>query len=178
VAVGRIVPPMEHIVVVASPGPLPEVIDRSHWPAHITVVSNFRADLSGIPAISHAVRATATRLPPFEVVLGPTALFGTEGDVPVLLAEHAFLHQLHESIGDAVAGTRCFQADHPAFWGSGYRPHATLGPSVGLSDAELLRITHLVVVSLQTTTGRPITTAALGEGLRAVDAPPQMASGP
>jgi len=41
-----------------------------------------------------------------------------------------------------------FVAVEPAYWGSGYRPHATLGPAVRVKLGDTLPIRELSLVSL------------------------------
>jgi hypothetical protein len=139
----------ELFVVVATPGPVPAVVDRSHWPVHVTVAGNFRVDGSSAMAIPALLESSVHRVTAFGVRLGPLDRFGVAEDVPVLLASHPLFKRMHESLAADLAQVPGFAPAEPRHWRDGYRPHATLGPAVRLMDGDVLTIKTLTLVSLR-----------------------------
>jgi 2'-5' RNA ligase len=137
---------MERLVVVGTPQLLPGRFDRANWPLHVTVLPNFVVDGPAMAAVTSIVREAADRQQAFDVDLGPRAMFGPRRDVPVLLAEHPAFHALHRSLSGSVESLSGFRTDHAAFWGAGYRPHATV--VCGAESARRISITNLAVASL------------------------------
>lgn len=139
---------MERLVVVGTPQLLPGRVDRSNWPVHVTVLSNFVVDDYAVAAVTSIVREGTGRQSAFDVDLGPRAMFGPRRDVPVLLAEHPVFHALHGSLSGSVEPLSGFRPDHVEFWGAGYRPHATVSSDAQSAGARQISITNLAVASL------------------------------
>lgn len=152
---------MERVVVVGTPEPLPERFDRARWPLHVTVVSNFVVDDRAPAEVASIVRDVATLYPRFTVNLGPLALFGPARDLPVLLAEHAFLHVLHTKIAAAISELPAFRPDSAEFWGPGYRPHATITSYSTPPPSRQTSITNLAVAVLGEAQVRTLMTCEL-----------------
>ena len=152
----------EQFAVIATPDPVPTVVDRARWPVHVTVAGNFRVDapaVAGIPALLESIAHDFTA---FGVKLGPRDSFGPGKNVPVLLAPHPLLDQIHGSVAAELAHAAGFSPAEPDYWGGGYRPHATLGPAVAAEPGELLSIRTLTLVSLLGDSGRRLFAVHLG----------------
>ena len=137
------------LVVVATRVEIAVVVDRSKWPAHVTLAGNFRVDDAYADAVSSQCVSAANDAVAFDVSLGPTALFGFAQNIPVLLAEHPAFHRLHKSLSAGLKQLPGFTVVEPSFWGNGYHPHVTLGPAVSVGEGEALSIRWLTLVSLQ-----------------------------
>jgi hypothetical protein len=146
----------ELFVVVATPGRVPAVVDRAHWPVHVTVAGNFSVDGSSSTAIPALLESSVQRVAAFGVRLGPLDRFGVAKDVPVLLASHPWFNQMHESLAADLAQVPGFAPAEPRHWRVGYRPHATLGPAVSAWDGDMLTIRTLTLVSLHGLSGRSL----------------------
>lgn len=142
--------------VVGTPDPVPEHVDRDQWPVHVTIASNFFADNSAEAAIIALLESSARDVPAFEVELGPPALFGANADLPVLLAPHQSFDRLHGALAARLMRLPGFIAVEPNYWLEGYRPHATLGRAVRVSEGQTLHILALTLVSLYRGTGTRI----------------------
>ncbi|MEN0101776.1 MAG: 2'-5' RNA ligase family protein [Curtobacterium sp.] len=127
---------------------MPASVDRANWPVHVTVLPNFVVDGSAVAAVTSIVREAADRQSAFDADLGPRAMFGPRRDVPVLLAEHPVFHALHGSLSGSVESLSGFRTDHAEFWGTRYRPHATIVPGAQSAGARQISITNLAVASL------------------------------
>lgn len=150
----RMVPEEELFVVVATPSPVPAVVDRAHWPVHVTVAGNFRVDGSSAAAIHALLESTVQCVAAFGVRLGPLDRFGVAKDVAVLLASHPLFDRMHESLAVDLMHVPGFAPAEPRHWRDGYRPHATLGPAVRAKDGDVLPISTLTLVSLHGVNGR------------------------
>jgi len=135
--------------ILATPVPVPEQVDRSRWPVHVTVAGNFAVNESAEAAIVALVESIALETPSFDVVLGPSALFGVNEDFRVLLAPHPSFDRMHTQLATALTQLAGFAAAEPEFWLEGYRSHATLGDAVHVADGETLAIRMLTLVSMQ-----------------------------
>jgi 2'-5' RNA ligase len=149
------------LTVMATPVEVPAMVDRSRWPVHVTIAGNFRVDGVHAPTVSARLMLVANDAAAFDVNLGPTAQFGTEHNIPVLLAEHPAFYRLHASLAIELKQLSGFTANDPSFWEDGYRPHASLGPAVNVGDGESLPIRWLTLVSLDASTGRRMSTIKL-----------------
>ncbi len=146
-----------HYMVAAMLSPLlaGSRVDRAAWPAHVTVVGNFRTTAGPAEVVERVTVARATERP-VEFTLGDRALFGPKADIPVLLVESDQLATLHDRLASAVRALPDFAPDVPAHWGEGYRPHLTLAPGVTAETGERHAVTSLVVMSLSPTTATVI----------------------
>ena len=151
------------LVIMATPQPLPEHVDRPHWPVHVTVVGNFWIQTAAVDEITALLERAAQSVPAFDVTLGPSDWFGTENDVPVLLAAHPSLRVLHESLATPLAALPGFDPVEPQFWHDEYRPHASLGPAVRVREGDALRLRVLTLVALDQRTARPVCAARFGD---------------
>jgi hypothetical protein len=146
----------ELFVVVATPSPVPAVVNRAHWPVHVTVAGNFRVDGSSATAIPALLESSVHRVAAFGVRLGPIDRFSVAKDVPVLLASHPLFNRMHKSMAADLAHVPGFAPAEPRHWRDGYRPHATLGPAVSARDGDVLTIRMLTLVSLRGVSGRSL----------------------
>lgn len=152
---------MERLVVVGTPGRLPGRVDRADWPEHVTVLPNFVVEEPAVASVTSIVRQAADRQPAFSVDLGPRAVFGPGHDVPVLLADHPVFHALHGSLSGSVEPLPGFRPDHTEFWGTGYRPHATIVSGAEAAVARQIMITYLAVASLDGPRARVLVNCSL-----------------
>jgi 2'-5' RNA ligase len=134
--------------VMATPDPVPAVVDRARWPVHVTIAANFRIGAPAVAGLPGLLGSIAHNLTAFGVELGPLEQFGAGKNVPVLLASHPLLDQIHQSLNDELANLSGFLPVDPDYWGGGYRPHATLGPAVTARAGDVLSIRTLTLVSL------------------------------
>ena len=153
--------PHRLFTIMATPVEVAAVVDRSHWPVHVTIVGNFRVDPEEHDALTADVAAVAGGLPAFDVRLGSAARFGAALDIPVLLAEHPMFHRLHRALAARIGLLPSFAPVEPAYWGRGYRPHATLGNGVSAADGDLLKIRWLTLIALDGKIGRPLSAVQL-----------------
>ncbi|WP_460537604.1 2'-5' RNA ligase family protein [Humibacter ginsengiterrae] len=144
------------LAVVATPEPLPEPVDRSRWPVHVTIAGNFRVDAGSVDAIPSMLRSAAETIAEFQVKLGPPEQFGPGRDIPVLLGAHASLDLLHLFLATSLSGLPDFQPQDPQYWRRGYRPHASLGPAVDVHADETLPLRVLTLVSLDARLSRSL----------------------
>lgn len=147
--------------IMATPVEVPAVVDRRRWPVHVTLVGNFHADNSQSDAVAASVAAIGGDTFAFEVALGPADQFGATHSIPVLIAEHPTFHRLHESLAARLMRLPGFGAVEPAFWGSGYRPHATLGVAVNATEGSVVEIDWVSLFTLEGHTGRRLSTIHL-----------------
>jgi hypothetical protein len=144
----------EQFAVIATPDPVPAVVDRALWPLHVTVAGNFRVDAPAGAAMPALLKSIADDVPAFDVQLGPLDHFGAGKNIPVLLASHPLLAQIHRSLAAELAHSTGFSPVEPEYWGDGYRAHATLGRAVNAQAGDVLRIRTLTLVSLLPDSGR------------------------
>jgi len=144
------------LTVMATPVDIPAVVERTRWPVHVTVAGNFRVDEAHTVEVSALLSSVAKDVAAFDVKLGPRDRFGSERDIPVLLASHTVFHRLHESLAAGLRDMPGFAAAEPSFWGNGYLPHATLGPAVGGRDGDALSFRTLTLVSLHGNVGQRV----------------------
>lgn len=137
------------LTVTATPVELPEVVARDHWPVHVTIIGNFRVEAAFESVAADLLALLASHTAAFSVSLGPRDQFGAERSIPVLLAEHPLIHQLHESLGRDIKRLPGFAACLPSHWEDGYRPHATLGSAVDIVDGDALELRWLTLASLE-----------------------------
>jgi 2'-5' RNA ligase len=147
--------PAEHpLVAVTTPHVPPEQVDRSRWPIHVTVAGNFEVDDAAVETLPPIMRAAAADVSLFEVRLGSPDRFGAGGSVPVLLVSHPSLDELHASLAARLSEVAGFTPLEPAYWGDGYRSHATLGRAVTAREGERLTLRYLSLFSLMPATAR------------------------
>lgn len=133
--------------------------DRTAWPAHVTVLSNFRTSASAADVASRVVAADlATH--PLGFQLGRHALFGANANIPVLLVQSEEFRRLHERAAGAIADLPGLAEDEPAHWGAGYRAHLTLAPGVSAATGDHREAASLAVVQLSSTSAAIHTTIA------------------
>lgn len=149
------------LAIMATPVDVPAVVERSRWPVHVTVAGNFRIDATQFDEVAALLESAANGVAAFDVALGPADWFGAAGNIPVLLASHPTLHRLHESLAVGLKRMRGFAPAEPSFWEGGYRPHATLGPAVGVRDGDTLPLTTVTLVSLDGGLGHRVSAVEL-----------------
>jgi 2'-5' RNA ligase len=156
-------------VVVALFDPLPAgaTMQRSQWPAHVTLAPDFVTSASRAD-VADAVAGAIAPLEPIPVRFMGEALFGPDEDLRVrLLVRTAQISGLHRRLADALAGLPGFAADEPAHWGSRHRPHLTLGAAVPPELAEPLTASCVAVARLTRNRARIVATFAASGGLAA-----------
>jgi hypothetical protein len=148
----------EHLVIVATPRPLPVIIDRRRFPVHVTVAGTFVVQGSGESAIISLLATSAQGVPSFSVNLGPSAHFGPNSDIPVLLASHGSFDRIHEALASELPRLPGFVAAEPGYWRDGFRPHVTISPSIRIREPAHLTVRVLSLVSLRRATATRIAT--------------------
>jgi 2'-5' RNA ligase len=148
--------------ILATPDPVPEQVDRSRWPVHVTVAGNFAVDDSAEPEVVALLESCARETAAFDVQLGPSALFGGDADIPVLLAAHPSFDRIHRELATGLIELSGFAALEPDFWLEGYRAHATLGRIVQVAEGETLAIRVVTLVLLRGATGTRVAAFGLG----------------
>ncbi|QDZ15464.1 2'-5' RNA ligase family protein [Humibacter ginsenosidimutans] len=150
------------LVVLATPDALPEQVDRARWPVHVTVAGNFRVEDAAVGDIVPIVADATASVPSFDVRLGPSARFGADGSVPVLLASHPSFVALHAALATELEKVQGFTPVEPAYRRDGYRPHATLGRAVHVREGDDLTIRTIGLFSLEGSIGLRLASFALG----------------
>jgi 2'-5' RNA ligase len=155
-------PAAPQFAILATPDPVPERVDRSQWPVHVTVAGNFAVDRSAEATTIDLLESSARETAAFEVRLGPSALFGKDADIPVLLAAHPSFDKIHRELAAGLMELPGFAALEPDFWLKGYRAHATLGRAVHVTEGETLPIRVVTLVLLRGATGTRVAAFELG----------------
>jgi hypothetical protein len=148
-----------------------QTVDRSAWPAHITLIGNFRAPSAD--AVEAVLARFAAATPPVRAAVEDEAWFGPEQTVQVDRLEVPLLRSLHSRLLDeleaAVEGLEMILPDHTR---DGYRPHRTVtaGPRPGRGDVLEARVVSFAELDPP---GRPGDADILGirplEGVRQRD---------
>lgn len=125
--------------------------ERSEWPAHVTLASNFVVS-AAVDQIIAAVRDAMGVDRVLAMHLGECALFGPRADVPVRLVTSAQVDRVHRGLADRLDRLDGFAADEPTHWRAGYRPHLTLGPTVDAFEGEVRTATHVAIAKLTSAT--------------------------
>jgi lincosamide nucleotidyltransferase A/C/D/E len=123
-------------------------IDRSRWPQHVTVCSNFRCGPNDVDALAAILRRVAAAISLPAVIVGGDALFGPGGDVSVQLVESEDLHRLHGALWDAFGSAVPVEPVEPAYNGFGYRPHVTVVDGRRLEPGLALELPALLLVEV------------------------------
>lgn len=121
--------------------------DRKHWPAHVTLVSNFVTDAPA-RTLAAAMRRIVSNERPLRIELGEREMFGPDRDVPVRLVRSESLADLHERSIAELRAVAVITADEPRYWHAAYRPHVTLVPSVASSGDVLTESREIVLARL------------------------------
>jgi hypothetical protein len=112
-----------------------QVFDRAAWPAHITLIGNFRAHDSD--AIEATVGRFAAATPPVRVAVEDEAWFGPDRTTLVDLVEVPLLRALHSQLlGELEAEVNGLELILPGHSRDGYWPHRTVtaGPRPSRED--------------------------------------------
>ena len=152
-----------------------EVVDRSAWVPHVTLVGNARmpdgAEDTAAAVLRHLAAATA----PVRAAVTEEAWFGPGGSVQVDLLDAPRLLELHRDLLEALESTiDGFTMLLPTHTRDGYRPHRTVttGPRPRPGDVVEARTVALVELEPE---GRPGTAVVLAAfalgGAPAVGAP-------
>jgi hypothetical protein len=148
-----------------------QVVDRSAWPPHITVIGNFRA--GGSTAVEAAVARFAATTPPIRTAVEDEAWFGPDGTVLVDRVEVPLLRSLHSRLLDEleahVDGLEMLLPDHTR---EGYWPHRTVTAGPRPVRGDVLEAGRVALAELDPP-GRPGLADILGvwplEGARQQD---------
>jgi hypothetical protein len=113
--------------VVLPLGPLRvgEVIVRSDWPLHVTLVSNVRTS-APLEQVVAAFERLAVETSPQQVVVTDEAWFGADGTVLVDLVEGPSLLAAHRHALGVLEQQVAAVPVQPAAQRDGYRPHVTV----------------------------------------------------
>jgi len=136
-------------------------VNRSRWPAHVTIAGNFYVDADAAPMIPSALASTTREFPAFEFPLGPEALFGRSENIPVLLAEHPAFRALHATLATELSALSGFGPVDPEYWGEGYQPHVTLGAEVHHRAGDSWAIRVLTLLALDGSSAQRLSTVEL-----------------
>lgn len=79
--------------------------DRTHWPAHVTLVSNFTTGAS-IARLAATMRRVLAPKQPLQLEFGGTEMFGRGRDIPVRLVRSESAIALHEELIAALTRGR------------------------------------------------------------------------
>ncbi len=137
------------VVLPLVPLAVGDVVDRSSWPPHVTLVGDVRMPAGGVDTAAAVLRATAARTGSFRLVVGAEAAFEPDGAVLVDLVDSPVLRPLHEGLLDAlereVDGAEVLA---PAFARRGYRPHRTVVPGARPAPGDVLDASTVALVEL------------------------------
>jgi lincosamide nucleotidyltransferase A/C/D/E len=137
------------VVLPLVPLAVGDVVDRSVWVPHVTLVGDVRMPGGGTDAAAAVLRATAARIGPLRLVVGAEAASGPHGSVLVDLVDSPVLRPLHEGLLDAlereVDGVEVIA---PGFAGEGYRPHRTVASGARPAPDDVLDSTTVALVEL------------------------------
>jgi lincosamide nucleotidyltransferase A/C/D/E len=104
-----------------------DVVDRSAWVPHVTLIGNFRVPDGAGDIAAAVLRHLAAATGPARAVLTDEAWFGPDASVLVDLLEAPRLHELHRALLDALESTiDGFTMLLPTHTRDGYRPHRTV----------------------------------------------------
>ena len=123
------------VVALFAPMSVGTSFNRSRWPAHVTLASNFLADATADELNGIVGRADVSSKP-LSVQFTQLAQFGPNRDVPVRLVQSDRVSILHNRLADGLAKLPGFAPEKPAFWRDGYRPHLTLGDAIASGEGE------------------------------------------
>ncbi len=135
------------VVALFEPLTLGVRINRANWPAHVTLVSNFRA-VAPAETVAGFVRDADPLAEPVAMELGALAFFGPNHDVPVRLVHSAPAERIHDRLADRVEMLPGFTAEEPDYGRTGYRPHLTLGSIVTAAEGERRYAVQLAIVEI------------------------------
>lgn len=138
---------MRLLALVLPLGPLPVGTPflRRTWPAHLTVLSNFRTDLDD-HAVEEAVAPVLASREPVRARIGEEAWFGPEHDVRVQLAESPAAADLHAALLGTIRPVAEFE--NPRAQGPGFRPHVTVVPGVDLAEGARLLLSEIALAEM------------------------------
>jgi hypothetical protein len=148
-----------------------QVVDRAAWPAHITLIGNFRAHDGD--AVEATVGRFAARTPPVRVAVEDEAWFGPDRTVLVDLVEVPLLRALHAQLLDELeAEVDGLELILPSHTRDGYWPHRTVTAGPRPSREDVLDAWRVSLAELDPP-GRPGVAVILGtwplEGTRQQD---------
>ncbi len=139
-----------------------ERFERSQWPAHVTLASNFLTR-EPVEQVIDAVRNANVVDRPLTFRFGRRAQFGRHRDVPVRLAESLHVDDVHRDLAHHLGALRGFAADEPAHWRDGYHSHLTLRPAIGVDadEGEVRAASHVGIARLSTSEAEIVACFAL-----------------
>jgi hypothetical protein len=120
---------------------------RTTWPAHVTLASNFLVNETD-DRVASAVSEACADYGPLSVRFGTRALFGRDRDVDVQIVESAQILALHERLSDLLEAMRGFAATEPDYWRDGYRPHMTHVPGLSIRPGDVTQLSFIAVAKM------------------------------
>ena len=137
-----------------------QVVSRAAWPAHITLIGNFRA--SDDAEIETAVSRFAAATPTFRVVVEEEAWFGPDRTVLVDLVEVSLLRSLHaQLLTELESKIPELEMLLPLHTRDGYWPHRTVTAGPRPSRGDVLTAARVSLAELDPP-GRPGVAVVLG----------------
>lgn len=121
---------------------------RRHWPAHVTLVSNF-VTAASVDDIAGAVRRAGALDAPLRIEFEGVDLFGPNRDIPVRLVVPGRVAEVHRRLVDRLESLGNVVADEPAYWRAGYRPHLTLSGGIEADHGERRVVTDIAIARLE-----------------------------
>jgi 2'-5' RNA ligase len=115
---------MPEFAVVALLRPAPAEVHTSDWPLHLTLAL-FDADADAdADRVASVITGVAARHAPFLIEPGPSADFGEDGDVPVVLVvPDEPPRRVHQLLVDKVCLSGWRMRD--PYWGPRFAPHVS-----------------------------------------------------
>ncbi|WP_127473745.1 2'-5' RNA ligase family protein [Microbacterium sulfonylureivorans] len=141
------------VVALFEPLAVGTTFDRSAWPEHVTLASNFALDVP-VACLIDAVLRACRPAGPLLVEFAGGALFGPDRNIPVQLVRSTAIVALHHGLADRIESLPGFVADAPGYWRDGYRPHVTLRPSTRVAEGDMWAATGIALAGLRGSTAR------------------------
>ncbi|MGZ0710904.1 2'-5' RNA ligase family protein (plasmid) [Coraliomargarita sp. W4R53] len=134
------------VVALVDPLEVGSSFNRTKWPAHVTLASNFLVNETD--EVASAVGEACANQGPLPVRFGASAVFGRDRNVAVQIVESAEMLALHEQIADLLEALDGFAATEPAYWRSGYRPHMTRVATPTFRQGEVAHLPFVAVAKM------------------------------
>jgi hypothetical protein len=135
------------VVALADSVEVGSSFQRTTWPAHVTLASNFLVNETD-DRVASAVSEACADCGPLSVRFGTRALFGRDRDVDVQIVESAQILALHERLSDLLEAMRGFAATEPDYWRDGYRPHMTHVPGLSIRPGDVTPLSFIAVAKM------------------------------
>ena len=138
--------PRYAILLPLEPARVGDTFTAGTLPLHVTIVGNFRTDLS-MEQLACTLRMTEVPLAP-RAEIGDEAMFGPNADILVnLVADGAELERMHHTLLDALGSD--IRLDDPHHSRSGYRPHVTVTARGRTRVGDVVTLSHIAMLDLE-----------------------------